>query len=84
MPLRLKDWALFTLLAVIGCCQESLLGAPPKRLDVRTLADWSLVVDPEAAASTTAVMPPRSRSYLSHLICESGTQCDDLPSDPVA
>ena len=51
MPLRLKDWALFSLLAVVGCCQGSLLGAPRQRLDVRTLADWSIVVDPAASAS---------------------------------
>ena len=51
MPMIPKRYATFTLLAVVCCYQGSLLGAPRKRLDVRTLADWSIVVDPAASAS---------------------------------
>ena len=51
MSMLPKHWAALTLMAVVYWCQGSVLGAPRERLDVRTMADWSIVVAPSAIES---------------------------------
>ena len=53
MTMFRKRWAEWALMVVVCVCHGIALGARPKRLDVRTMADWSIVVAPSATESET-------------------------------
>jgi len=39
-----KQWATLALMVVVYLYQGNSMAAPPKKLDVRTMQDWSIVV----------------------------------------
>ena len=46
-----KHWVALALMVVIYGYQANSMAAPPKKLDVRTMVDWSIVVSETAIES---------------------------------